>query len=328
MHIFGNLRITDLYNVAICSRRFQAVAVRTFDIELRGHFELYKGHNNIREIMRIFGAFIKRFEFQPDLNLNPSFIWPYLNASKLEIMKINPRVLHFNDIQARFDKVTDIKLEMYDHPYFPLDANFNACFPNLKQLLLSGTMDIKCSANHIPRALHTLEIKVHPLGSIPLDEALRSFLSVNFELLNLKIGRRSYVGNPNTCIDIMVECHTHKTLQSLCIQAEEFPTTPKLQRFEELKRLEVTCDSMDGILQFLPLTTHLPKLDHLAIKSIDMETRDYYEPVDWMMIPTITPPSLKTFNFVGFDPPGQWEAFAAAMPQSCECSFTNIVGST
>lgn len=316
VEICGYTNWIVLYNMAICSRRFQQVAKRAFVEKLEGRLTL-TNRGNDRTLLRIFGAYAKRFDCPTEIKISSEVVWSQLNTAKLKIMAVDPFQLCLN---RNFGQLTHLELsrDISEYPVPKFNLNFIEYMPQLVNLVIRGCMTIDCPRNFLPCKLQSLELHMFKCVLTPVEKMLTPLLSQNTKLKKLVISASDIIGYPDRCVEIIEECSTYRTLETLTLQMERFITTPQLKLCQELNQLEVSSCNKDNLIEFIELTTHLRKLNVLKIELIDWD--EYAEDI-LMPLAAIAPANLKFFTIVGYGPPKNWNSFVAAMPLTCKCTY-------
>lgn len=323
LEIFEYLDFRDHYTLAKCSKRFRALAQRSFKTVLKGRLERQDTVDEALEVLQIFGKQTKHYAWQA----TPANPFPYLSVDQLKSMELHGLQIHLlndglRESSLRFVALTHLKVHMYYNSMRMVRMNFRGCFPNLKSLSLLGAEFICAEAGCQPTTLTHLSYLV----SAPSGVFWRDLLQSNPNLVDVRINLDEFDAQ-NAPIHYMVELGLHKTITHLdttCEASNEQyagELAESLQKFKQLQRLRLQFESTRTMTPLVTAFCHLKSLQALNFYVQLGGERKLLEFL-WLFAAS-APTNLKTLHLerdITSPTDNQiWREFIKEMPKTCEC---------
>lgn len=270
--IFAHLELDELYKVAQCSRRFQALAQDAFSAAFEGRLVLADGHPlsgppgplrlKRQQMLCIFGPFAKHIEQR-----RTEIVWP-LDVRYFHVQQLQSMTLDVSQVETlcqqpiRFQQLAHLCLMRCTHNDRPI-IDFGQCFPNLRHLKLTKYVRLDSVESQLPSGLHSLQL--HHRGIV----RFKPLLCLNSVLRELTLWYPPM--HVNDIIDLMANCGIRSTLELLVIRTDKYCTqlTESLTKFERLKSFKLLCSGAQQsdvcTVANSALFRQLPNLERLAI---------------------------------------------------------------
>lgn len=236
LEIFANLDVGELNNLAQCCRRFESLALTTFETVWDGW--LYLDEDTINRL-RIFGSSARHVFCVPPKN-ELLLQWPQLNLENLESMDVDVSQIHdLCQQNIRFNQVERLVLRCkvpnaaYDH------IKFGQCFPKLNSLNWELAGISNQDEQHLPRGLKYLKL-IYSGPSSLAEPRCEQLLRLNSGLRVLKMDTSPM--RMNKFIRLIVRCNVHLTLESFSFETGVLDAgclSWELLRFQKLKKLSI-----------------------------------------------------------------------------------------
>lgn len=283
--------------MAKCSRRFEKLAIHSFENERGGDYRSIGSQTSkcpwqSADKLRIFGKSIQHFDgvnFPAKLYSSPTF-WQRLDVAKLVSMSIPRAAVQSLDEGRRrgyYDTLPELRsLTITDQigKTYP-QVNIRAIFPNLIDLSVAGVA-------FSPFDLRTVTLNhVSPLTAWYLK--------------------------------LLWQLGLHETVQDLSFSFPSDTIQPNLlehlSKFQNLKTLSIDIYGTGDISELTEAFKHMPQIENMFIKT---HTRRPQR--DWSNFLTFVAGNIsRNVKLFDFDGPylyrSYWDKFIALMPSTCDC---------
>lgn len=319
LDIFAGLNMEELFKVAKCSYRYQALAQSTFARALAGNFQLSndlpKSITRIEALLRVFGPLVQQFKASfTSTGRRSSIIWQHLDINQLKSLTIEGKTLAyippdgaftqlkelrlFNIVACpvlnrqivgthRFPALKTLELEFYDNDdgsYYQYPSLMQRATHNFKTLLRSGGHLERVRLRHMPLHLALTEL-ITFLAQLGKNRTLRELVMV---------------------IDIRHSFHFGNIV-----------LTPTILLFSQLRVLDLGGKRVHNLIAMQTMLKDMPHLEYVRFMMNDrvhMSKKGEF----LMLLAGSLPPKLKEFVTGSVDR-DVWQTFLAAMPNTCMC---------
>lgn len=311
LDIFANLNVQQLFTVSQCSRRFMALAQKVFSTTMDGRLALSQLKFDSRtlpppsvqvmDLLRIFGAYIKRLECTCNVQHWP-LPWHYLCIDQLLSLRID------------ISQLADLD---FDRTRFAQR--------NLQTLVAYDRVGVTAINGCLPREL--IYLKVCDADAFRVNR-LRELLRQNATLHHLVMPATSI--SLNDLIELMFTVGMHLTLKTLIVPdgyQRYVPVNEKLLAFGVLKSLVLHTDESFCTIHNASLINRMRTVKNLEINMRGLVSAEWQ--LDFVnTLATDVSPQLKWFKFAGFyHGPSAERTLRKAMPKNCECIVEGISAS-